>query len=62
MKNIEVTLYLKNRKKPLATVVLSDNHQVKQLVEKLKSDEHIFVYGELIINNEEFSYATIKRK
>lgn len=60
---IEVTIYLKNKLKPLCTGVFNSETLYEKFVKELNDyDKENIVFGEVIFNKREFKYAKIKRR
>lgn len=60
---IEVTIFLKDMKRPLCTGIFNSDRLYSKFISELNDyDEENIVFGEVIFNKREFKYAKVKRK
>lgn len=62
MKQIEVNIFLKNMKKPVATAILSKEEQLDELFDEINSGKDVVRFYNIAFSVSEFRYATIEEK
>lgn len=61
MKQLELTIYLKNKRKPLAKVICDSDTTIDNFVDSINDTITVVRFGEIVFAKEEFKYATIRQ-
>jgi len=60
-KEIELKIYFKKKRRPIATVILDNEKQVEAFYSELRSQK-IVVFGALIFATDEFKFAIVTER
>lgn len=58
----ELTLYIKNKKKPLCTAIFESKASLENFISSLSSESMLIRVGNMIFRKEDFHYAEIIEK
>lgn len=60
MRQYEIKIYVKNKRKPIAQAILSSERQLEEFKNELNSPNEFIDFYQIFIKKSEFIYATIK--